>query len=154
MLGFEHRLRLRVPGCVLVQLAEDGGTVQVVALAGVIGIDRLPPACAVLLVDKLRHRNLGEIRVSEKLGAVEESPAEGLDGQVHRLRRAVAELGQVVAFQNIENLDKGNTARRGRRGADNFVSAIGAVHRLAFLHLVVRQIVRGDQAAVLLDVRS
>ena len=116
-------------------------------------VDRLAPGVAVSLVDELRNRDLGEIGIAEKLGAIEKCALERLGRQMNALGRAVALLGQIVAFQNVEHLDQSDSARRRRRRADDLVSAIGAANRLALFDLILRQIVGGNQASALLDGR-
>ena len=63
------------------------------------------------------------------------------------MRGAVAEFRQVEAFQNIEDFDQRDPARRWRRSADNVVAAIGPANRLALFHFVVREVVGSNEAS-------
>src|SRR5205809_1010193 len=60
-------------------------------------------------------------------------------------------LCQIVTFQNIENLNQRNSARRGRRSADNFIPAVRTPHSFAFFHFIMGEIVNADQPATFLN---
>jgi len=136
---------------ILFELTENCRPPQLFAWAGARGVDRFPPGCAVLFVNELSHRNPGEVRVSQELGAVEEGAAEGFQRQVHGLRRAIPQPGEVVAFEDVQNLDQDNAARGRWRCADDFVSAVGPNNRLALFHFVLREVIGGNQAPAFLD---
>src|SRR5258706_11317788 len=104
-----------------------------------------------MLVDQLRHRDLAEIGITQEIRAVIHRPPEGLDRQMHRLRRTITEPREIKSFQNIEGLDQCNAARRWRWRRDDLVATIGSANRAAILYLVVRKIFRSYQAASLLD---
>ena len=50
-----------------------------------------------------------------------------------------AELGEVVAFEDVEHLDQHDAAGGGRRHRDDVVAAIGAAHRRALDRAIVLQ---------------
>src|SRR4029077_12371951 len=97
---------------------------QVFTDTGVRRIDGFPPGRGITFVDQLSHGNLGKIRIAQKVRAIEESPPESFERQVHSLIRPASQPGQVEAFKDVENLDQRDPAGRWRRSADNFVSAI------------------------------
>ncbi len=130
---------------VLLQLIEDCGPLQLVARGGVGRINRIAPRCTIFLVDKLRDRNLREVRIAHKFCAIKERPPERFRRVMNRLSRPVSQLREIVAFQNIQRLNQDRPAGRRRRRADDLVSAISAANRFALLYFVVRQIVSRDQ---------
>src|SRR5712692_3441633 len=123
VLRLAHHPSLRMQRCILFELAKDLWPPKISAGGSGRGVNRLPPGCTISLINELGHGNLGEIRISEKLSPIEVGPPESFQGQVHRLCRPVSQLGQVVPFQNIEDLNEGDAAGRRWRGADDFVSA-------------------------------
>ena len=124
---------------------------QILADAGMCGIDGLTPSGGVALVNQLCNRNFGEVGIAEELGAVVERAAESFGGEMDCLGGTVPGLGQVVAFENVENFEKRDPARRRRRRADDVVVAIGSADDLAFLDFVLRQVLEGDEASTLLN---
>ena len=70
-------------GSVPFQLTKDW-PLQFLADAGVLWIDRLPPGDGILLVDKLRHRNLRKIWISQKFGAIVKGSTKSFRGYVNR----------------------------------------------------------------------
>ena len=67
------------------------------------------------------------------------------------LRRTAAHLPQVVAFEDVQDFQQRDPARRWWRRADHVISAIGALDRLPLFHLVLRQVVGSNQPSALLD---
>src|SRR3989454_11982123 len=128
---------------VLFELAKAGWPAQVLAATRVRRINRLTPIPGVLLVNQRSYRNLGKIGITQKLSAIEERAAEGFQCQMYCPGRS-AIFGQIVAFQNIENLDQRNSA--GGRGwrADDFIATIRAAHGFALFHFIMRQIIGGE----------
>ena len=90
-------------GRILFQFTENRRALQIFAGSGVRWINRFPPGRAILFVNELRHRNLRKIRIAQKFRPIEKRPPERLDRQMNRLRRPVSQLGQIVAFQNIQD---------------------------------------------------
>ncbi len=60
----------------------------------------------------------------------------------------VPELGEIVAFEDVQDLDDMNAARRRRRHRDDIVAAIGSAHRLALNRRVGLEVFLGDEPAV------
>ena len=60
---------------VLFEFIENCRPTQLFAWAGVRRVDRFPPGRGVALVDQLRDRNLGEVGIAQKFGAIEEGAA-------------------------------------------------------------------------------
>src|SRR6185312_13867443 len=83
--------------------------------------------------------------------AIEEGAAVGLRDQVDRGGRVRSRTLEVVAFQDVEQLDENDAARRGRRRADDGEAAVCPRDRLAIEHAVVGEILGGDQSPTLLD---
>src|SRR5258706_15141141 len=71
---------------------------ELVTHAGAVWIDSLAPSCRVMLVDQLRHRDLAEIGITQKIRAVIHRPPEGLRSQMHRLRGTITELREIKSF--------------------------------------------------------
>ena len=140
----------RMPCGILFQFAENRRPLQIFAGGRVRRIDRLLPGLRVFFVDKLRYRNFREVGIAHKFGAIEKCPPEGLKRVMHRLGRAVAHFAEIIAFQNIQDLNEHCSARRWRRRADYFIPAIRPTHRLALFHFIVREILDGNQTAALL----
>ena len=66
--------------------------------------------------------------------------------------RAVAELGEVVAFKDVERAEEHDSAGRGRRGADDGVVVEGAGDGRALDHVVLGEVFEGEQRAAFLEV--
>src|SRR5208283_517330 len=148
---FVDGLRLWVRSGITIQLGEDRGTPQLVAGRGAAKVDGVAPGAAVSFVDQLRNRNLREIRIAEELCAIEKRALVSFCRQMNALGRAVSRFGQVVTFQDVEDLDQGDATRRRRWSADDFVSAVGATNGLALLHLIMRKVLGRNQASTLLN---
>src|ERR1700740_2219453 len=129
---------------VALEFVEDRGTVQILADAGMSGVDGLTPSRGVPLVDQLGHRNFGEIGIAQELGAVVERAAKSLGGEMNGFGGTVPGPGQVVAFENVENFKQGDPAGRRRGRADDVIVAIGAAYNLALLNFVLGQVFGGD----------
>ena len=84
-------------------------------------VDARAPGGGILLCSELGHGNAVVVRVAEVLGAVHVGAAKGLRDEVDGGGGAVAEPGQVVAFQNIERAHQHDSAGRRRRGAEDGV---------------------------------
>src|SRR5437868_12683793 len=136
---------------VALQLVEDGRALQFFTGAGVVGIDRVAPGSPIFLVDKLRHRNLREVGIAHEFRSIEEGAAEGLSGQVNGLCRAIAQLGEIVTFQDVENLNQSDAPRGWRGSADDVIAAIASTDRFALFDLVGGKIGGGNQASALMD---
>src|SRR5215468_1376797 len=136
-------MRLRI----LLQLAKDRRTLQFFAHAGALRINRLPPSGSIFLVEKLGNRNRGEVRITQELRAVEEGAPEALDGKVDRFGRTALHLGEIVALENIQQLDQDDATGGRWRRADDFKSAIASAHGLPLFDFIVGQIVYRDQTS-------
>src|SRR5579859_3573346 len=138
-----------------VELVEFAGrSLQFAAVAGAPWVDGLAPCLGVFLVNELRDGDLCEVGVAKEIGAVEHSATEGLRGQMNGGGGTVASAVKVEAFQDVQRLDECNSARGWRRSADDVISLIAAVDRLALLHLVIRKVLQVHQSAVLLEERD
>ena len=129
----------------------EGRALEIFAGAGVGGIDGGTPGLGVFLVDELGDGNFGEVGIAHEVGAIEIGAAEGFGGEVNGLGGAVAEFGEVEAFENVEDFDEGGAAGGWRRGADDVVAAIGAADGFALLDFVGGEIGDGDEASAFLD---
>ena len=143
--------RLKIQLCVALQFVEDYRPLQIFAQAGSLRVDRLAPGHAILFVDKLGHRNLRKVRISQELGAVEKRPSEGFGNEMNGRRRADSIFAQIVTFEDVQDLHQGNPARRRRRRADDVIFPIAAPDRLALLYFVVGEVFGGNQAPSLLN---
>src|SRR5664280_1951917 len=101
----EQRFRLRMRTGIAVELREDRRTPQLVAGRGAAQRNGLAPGIGVTLVQQLCNRNLGEIRVSKKLGAVEKCALISFGSEMNVLGRPFTLLSQVVSFEDVEALD-------------------------------------------------
>src|SRR5271166_4058564 len=131
-----NKLRLRMRTGVLIELGKDRRSLHLVARRGPPQWNGLAPGRAVAFVNQLRNWDLRKIGIAQKFGAVEEGALKGLGGQVNARARAVPLLGQVVAFENVENFHQRHASRRRRRSADDLVAAIRPANRLPLLDLV------------------
>ena len=82
------------------------------------------------------REGLGKIGIAHKLGLIKVSAPESFDRKVDRGGRAIPRLGEIVAFQNIQQFEQGRASGRWRGSADDLVSTIGSLHRFAFFDLV------------------
>ena len=96
---------------ILLELAEDLRPVQTLTGAGVGWINRFPPGRSVALIYELGHWNLGKIRVAEEFGPIKERPPKCFHRQVRGLRRSGWKLGKIIAFENVQQLQKNSPAR-------------------------------------------
>ena len=69
-----------------------------------------------------------------------------------RLGRAESQFGDIVAFENVEHLRDVHAGCRRRRRPQDFPAAIVGADRLTLDRLVGREILAGDEAAILLHV--
>ena len=67
-----------------------------------------------------------------------------MDGLAGRL----AELGEVVALEDVEHLDDGDSARRGGRHGDDLAASVGGCQRRAPLGPIGSEVVEPDQPRV------
>ena len=118
------------------RLAEALGR-QVRRDAGAVRIDLGPDLLGIGVAGQLRDRVLHEVRVAERGVAVDIGVPHRLDHQPRRLRRAVAEVGDRIALEDVQDLADDQPARRRRRRRDDVVAAIVALHRLELAHLVL-----------------
>src|SRR5215469_1164794 len=118
-----------MPGSVLLQLSEDLGALQSLAGCGLRGIDRVAPRGSVFLVNQLSNGDFGEVRITQKLGAIEKSSPKSFDRVMNGSRRPVLHFSEIVAFEDVQRLDQ-HRSTRGRRGsADDLITAICAADR-------------------------
>src|SRR5437763_1615270 len=87
------------------QFIEHARALQIDARRSMVGIDRLAPSLSVTFIDQLRHWDLCEVGIAEKLRAIVKGPAKSFHHQVNRLRGAIAEFGEVKPLQNIKYLN-------------------------------------------------
>src|SRR5437764_880245 len=106
VLGFVNRSgrtkRLRQA----VQISECRRTLQAGALARLLRLDGIAPGDGVLLINELRHRNLGKIRVAHELSTIEKGAAISFGDQVNGISGAVTGFGEIVALENVERFDQ------------------------------------------------
>src|SRR6185312_4635227 len=95
-----------------------------------------------------------KIGIAQKLSAIEESAAEGLYGQMDRIGRSVPHAAEIVAFQDIKSFHHGDSARAGRRSADDFVATVRSPDGLPFFDFILSEVLRRDQPAAALHVIS
>ena len=117
-------------------------------------LDGLAPGGGVGGREHLLHGHGGEVGVAEVVGAVHVGAAEGFGDEVDLLRRAVAHLAEVVAGEDVEDLQQHDAAGRWRRRGDDVVAAIAAGERLAVFDLVGGEVGGGDQSPALLHGRG
>ena len=113
-------------------------------------VDRFAPCHSIFLVDQLGHGNLGEIGIAHELSAIVKCAPKCLRHQVDGISGAVAELRQIVTFQDIECFDQRDPAGRRRRRTDDLQPAVGAAYRFPFFYLVAGQVGCRDQPAATL----
>ena len=92
------------------------------------------------------------VGIAEVIGAVHVGAAIGLGDEVHGRGSAVAELGQVVAFEDVERAEQHDSARRRRRGADDGVVVEAADDGRALDDGVVGQVFESEQRAALVEI--
>src|SRR5258708_1911307 len=137
-----------------VEFTKPGGTPQLFADSGVRGIEKRPPCRSIFLVEQLGHGKLVEVGIAEKFSAIVKRTAKSLGRQMNGIRRAAAQTGQIVAFQNVERFQHRDTTGAGRRRADDLVSAIRSAHRRPLFDFILRQVLRSHDAAAALYVGS
>ena len=93
----------------------------------------------------------GEVGVAQVVGAVLVGAAEGFGDERNLLRRTIRQEGELVAGEDVENLNQHDSAGRGRRRGNDLIAAIAAGERCAVLHFVSREVGGGEQSAALLD---
>src|ERR1035438_8970732 len=71
-----------------------------------------------------------------------------------RVAGAVAEFREVVAFEDIEDLDERDSTRRWRWSTDDVIAAIGAANGLAFLDFVGGEVFGSNQASAFVKGRG
>ncbi len=103
---------------------------QVGGSARLEGVDLGADFLGVGLVQQLGDRILDEIRIAERSVAVDIGIAHRLDHQMHRLGGAVAEIGERIAFQHVEDFADDDAAGGRRRRGDDVIAAIVALDRL------------------------
>ncbi len=131
---------------------ETGGTLQRCRSCWGNRVDGLAPGCSVDGRDQLLHWNGGEVGIAEVVGAVHVGAPEGFGDEVGLLRRAIAHFSEVVAGEDVEDLEQDRAAGRWRRRGEDRVAAIGADERIAvFFYFVGGEIGGGDQSPALLD---
>src|ERR1039457_4860516 len=128
---------------IAVQLRENGRPPQPGAGSGASQRDGFAPGIGVTLVQQLRNRDFGKIRVPEELGAIEKCPLISFGGEMNALGRTLTLLAEIVSLEDIEALDQGDASGRRRWSADDLVAAIGAANRLPLLHFVLGKVLGG-----------
>ena len=103
-----------------------------------------PPGRGVFLAGQLGDGNVVVVGIAEVVGAVHVGAAKSFGDQVHRCRRAVAEFGQIVAFEDIERAHQHHSARGWRRRAEDGVVVKGAGDGRALDDGVLGEVVEGD----------
>ena len=93
------------------------------------GLDHRPPLGSTLLGGHPVQRDIDEIRVAEVAVPVGERGLHRQPDPQDVRRGVVAELGQVPALEDVEDLDEGRSTVRRRAGRDR-VAAVGAGDRL------------------------
>src|SRR5208282_1041541 len=138
--GIVRRIVWFANGCgsqlgVALQFAERRAF-QVFAGAGVVEVDGVAPGGSVFLIDELGHRNFRVVGIAEEIGTIVKGAAKGFGFEVNGGGRAVAEFREVVAFEDVEDFDEGDSTGGWRRRADDVVATIGAANGLALFDFV------------------
>src|SRR5215469_7283680 len=149
VLRFVDHHRPRVRAGVPIELRKDRGTLQLSAGTRFLQWDRLAPGFCVALINQLRYGNLREVGIAHELSAIEKRPLEGLGCQVNARCRAVAQLAQIVAFEDVEDLYQRHTSRGRRRRADDVVATIRAADWLPLFYVIRSQVLGSHQSSAL-----
>ena len=128
------------------------GTLERRAGTGLIGLDAGAPGLGIFFCGEFGDRNLVVVRIAEVIGAIHVGAAIGLGGQMDPAGAAVAEAGEIVAFQDVQRAEQDDSARRGRRCADDGVVVECADDRGALDDVVLCEVVKRDERAALLEV--
>ena len=115
-------------------------------------IDFAAPLVRIGLRSQALDRHVDEIGIAACGGAVGEGDLEHLGKIMDGGGGAEAELCDIIAFENVEHLCDVHAGGRRRRRTQNLPAAIIGADRLALDGLVGRQILAGDEAAVLFHV--
>lgn len=67
---------------------------------------------------------------------------------MHRLGRAVAEIGERISFENVEDFADDHAAGRWRRRGDDLIAAVIAADRFEFADLIALEILLCENAAL------
>ena len=115
---------------------------------------QLALASRVGLVGERRHRHLYEIRVTQVLAAVGVRQLHGLGEQVQVGGAVVSQGGQVLVFQQVEDLQDVHAAGGGRGRRHDLEVAEAAANRRPLQGAVGRQVLQRDQAVAALHLRG
>ena len=128
---------------------EAGGADEVFADGvGLVGSMEAAPGGGVLRFGHLLEGKVVEVGVAEVVAAVHVGAAEGFGDDVDLRGAAVgAEFGEVVAGEDVEDLDEDDAAGGWWRRGDDVVAAVVAVDGLAVFDLVGGEVFGGDEAA-------
>ena len=96
-------------------------------------------------------RDFDEVRVAEVFGAVSVGKLHRFCHEVDGFRGVGAARAQVVAFEDVEDLDDVDATGGGRRHGDDLVAAVVAAYWLAFDGAVVAQVFSGHRATCVFD---
>ncbi len=128
---------------------ESGGADEIGGGGRFVALDGFAPRGGVGAAGHLLDGLGGEVGVAEIVGAVHEGTAESFGDVVHLGGGAVgAQLRQLVAGEDVEDLDEDDAAGGGRRRGDDIVTAIAADDRGALFDLVVGEVGGGNEASV------
>ena len=105
----------------------------------------------IVLVSQAIHGHVNILGIAHVLAPVGVGHGEGGANQVLLLGGVMLHRGDVEVLQDVQDLqDDGAAGGGGGRGVD-VIATVGAVDRLHDLHLVVSQVLHGQQSAVFLD---
>ena len=112
------------------------------------------PCCGVLRVCHLLQGEGVEVGVAEVVAAVHVGSAESFGDDVDLGGAAIfcfcasgSKPGEIVAGEDVENLDEDDAAGGGRRSCDDVVAAVLSFDGLAIFDLVGGEVFGGDEAA-------
>ena len=127
---------------------------QRIAVVGVghrpVKVNRLPARCGVVLRDHPGRRYVRKLGIGDEMVDVGLRQLDTLGDEVQRLGRVVAELSEIVPFDEVKLHDDFQTAPRRRGAGVHVIAPVVRVDRLGPYRLVICKILRGEQSAVLL----
>ena len=114
---------------------------------GALFFDERTTQRCVIFRKQFARRNLYEVRIAIVAITICERELQGFDDRVHVIGRVVPHAFEVVAFEQVERLDKGRPLRPKTRLVD-FITAIRAPGRLADARMPTRKVFSREQSAV------